>query len=150
MASTTVGVTDHDVQNLLDKQALLELVQTYASAVDRRDYASFAATFTDDGQLSGPGFTYNGRAEIESNITVIEQFSATQHHVTNQLLTIVGDLATGETYCTAAHIHEKDGQQRKMDMAIRYQDEFAREVAGWKIKSRALEVDWVQDLPLQG
>ncbi|MGI9288363.1 MAG: nuclear transport factor 2 family protein [Pseudomonadales bacterium] len=143
-------MTADKLQHLLDKQALLELAQIYASAVDRRDYARFAATFTDDGHLSGPNFSYNNRAEIEGNIIAIEQFSTTQHHVTNQLVTIIGDVATGETYCTAGHIYQKDSQQRKMDMAIRYQDEFVREDMGWKIKSRVLEVDWVQDLPLQG
>ena len=143
-------MADDNIQYLLDKQALRELAQTYASAVDRRDYARFAATFTDDGHLSGPNFSYNKRVEIESNIAAIEQFSATQHHVTNQLVTIVGDSASGETYCTAGHIYEKDGLQRKMDMAIRYQDKFIRQDMGWKIKSRVLEVDWVQDLPLQG
>ncbi|MGI9293961.1 MAG: nuclear transport factor 2 family protein [Pseudomonadales bacterium] len=150
MAGAAASMTDHNIQNLLDKQALLELAQAYASAVDRRDYVRFATTFTEDGRLSGPGFNYNDRAEIESNIAAIEQFSATQHHVTNQLVMITGDAATGETYCMAGHIYEKDGQQRKMDMAIRYQDEFIRTGTGWKIKSRVLEVDWVQDLPLQG
>lgn len=140
----------HHIQDLLDKQALMELAQTYASAVDRRDYTRFAMTFAEDGQLSGPGFFYRGRDEIETNIKRIEQFSATQHHVSNQLVELAGDNAAGETYCMAGHVYEKGGQQRKMDMAIRYQDEFVRRGQHWKIKSRALAVDWVQDLPLQG
>lgn len=133
-----------------DRLALQELSNRYARAVDRRDYAAFVALFAANGVLCGPGYAMTAHAEIERGIRLIEQYEATQHCVHNQLVEVRGDAASGETYCVARHIYERDGVKRKLDMGVRYQDEYRRERGGWRFTRRELVLDWTQDLPLVG
>lgn len=133
-----------------DRLALQELAARYARAVDRREYPAFAALFTADGVLCGPGYAMSGRAEIERGIAGIEQYEATQHCVHQQLVDVRGDTATGETYCVARHVYTRDGVRRKLDWGVRYQDEYRREADAWRIARRELLLDWTQDLPLGG
>jgi hypothetical protein len=131
-----------------DRLALQELSNRYARAVDRRDYAAFVALFAANGVLCGPGYAMTAHAEIERGIRLIEQYEATQHCVHNQLVDVRGDAASGETYCVARHIYERDGVKRKLDMGVRYQDEYRRDRGGWRFTRRELVLDWTQDLPL--
>lgn len=133
-----------------DRLALQDLAARYARAVDRREYATFAALFTADGVLCGPGYAMTGRVEIERGIALIERYEATQHCVHNQLVDVGGDSATGETYCVARHVYARGGAKRKLDMGVRYQDEYRRERGEWRIARRELVLDWTQDLPLAG
>jgi ketosteroid isomerase-like protein len=134
--------------SLEDRLALQELSARYARAVDRRDYAGFVALFAEGGVLCGPGYAMTAHAEIERGIRLIEQYEATQHCVHQQLVELNGDTATGETYCVARHVYARDGVKRKLDMGVRYQDEYRRERGTWRFARRELVLDWTQDLPL--
>jgi uncharacterized protein (TIGR02246 family) len=131
-----------------DRLALQELAARYARAVDRRDYAAFSALFTADGVLHGPGYAMRAHGEIEKGIRLIERYESTQHCVHQQLVDVRGDSATGETYCVARHVYSRDGIARKLDMGIRYLDEYVRSDREWRFRRRELVLDWTQDLPL--
>jgi uncharacterized protein (TIGR02246 family) len=132
-----------------DRWALRELAYRYARAVDRRDWELASHLFTRDCVLVGPGYELVGRDAILAGLRKIDRFSATQHSVHNQLLEIVDDTATGETYCTAHHLYERDGSRRKLSWGIRYQDRCLREEGLWRYQRRELLLDWTQDLPLE-
>ena len=134
--------------SLEDRLALQDLSAQYARAVDRRDYAAYVALFTTDGVLCGPGYAMKAHGEIEKGIRLIEQYETTQHCVHNQLVDVHGDTASGETYCVARHVYEKAGMKRKLDMGVRYQDQYRREQGTWRFARRELVLDWTQDLPL--
>ena len=136
--------------SLEDRLALRELADRYARAVDRRDWALAASLFSEDCVLQGPGYQLVGRAKILAGLRLIDRYSATQHSVHNQLVEVDGDRATGETYCTAHHVYERDGRQRMLDWGIRYQDHCEREAGAWRYARRDLVLDWSQDLPLGG
>ncbi|MBM4385494.1 MAG: nuclear transport factor 2 family protein [Deltaproteobacteria bacterium] len=131
-----------------DRLALQELAARYARAVDRRDFVGFSALFTRDGVLCGPGYSMRAHGEIEKGIRLIEQYESTHHCVHQQLVDVRGESASGETYCVARHVYEKKGVKRKLDMGIRYQDEYRREQGTWLFARRELVLDWTQDLPL--
>jgi ketosteroid isomerase-like protein len=135
--------------SLEDRWALRELAYRYARAVDRRDWELAGRLFTRDCVLVGPGYELVGRDAILAGLRKIDRFSATQHSVHNQLLEIAGDSATGETYCSAHHLYERDGKGRKLSWGIRYQDRCAREEGLWRYERRELLLDWTQDLPLE-
>ena len=135
--------------SLEDRLSLRELADRYARAVDRRDWALAATLFTAECVLQGPGYQLVGREKILAGLRLIDRYSATQHSVHNQLVEVVGDLATGETYCTAHHVYARDGRQRMLDWGIRYQDRCVREAGAWRYARRELLLDWSQDLPLE-
>jgi len=135
--------------SLEDRLELRELAYRYARAIDRRDWALAEQLFTATCVLLGPGFELVGRERIVAGLRSIDRYSATQHSVHNQLVEIAGDRARGETYCTAHHLYERDGQRRKLSWGIRYQDRCAREGGAWRYERRELLLDWTQDLPLE-
>jgi hypothetical protein len=98
--------------------------------------------------LVGPRFELVGRAAIVRGLRSVERYSATLHAVTNQLFEIAGDEASGETYCLANHLFERDGVRHKLDWGIRYQDRCRRSGGAWRFVRRELIVDWEQELPL--
>jgi hypothetical protein len=131
-----------------DELAIRELAFRYARIVDRRVYDEIPEVFTPDCELSGVGFQMRGHAELDAGLRKIEMYSATQHCVHNQLTRVDGDRASGEFYCVAAHIHEREGIAYKLDMGIRYEDRYVRTAGGWRIAHRVLNLIWQQDLPL--
>jgi hypothetical protein len=118
--------------------------------VDRRDWALAPALFTGDAVLVGPRFELAGRDAVVRGLRSVERYRATFHAVLNQLFEIRGDEASGETYCLANHLFEREGERRKLDWAIRYQDRCRREAGVWRFARRELIVDWEQELSLPG
>ncbi|WTW98630.1 nuclear transport factor 2 family protein [Streptomycetaceae bacterium NBC_01309] len=147
---------DGDMVGLLaDRQALRDLVETYAHGADRRKPDLVASCFLPDGTLTvhrEPGAdpaSRTGREQIAKALTGLERYIATMHLVANQLATVDGDRAEAETYCTAHHIYDDEaGVRRDRVMAIRYLDTYARTHEGWRIATRTLHCDWVEDRPL--
>lgn len=138
-----MAVADH-------KQSIYELACRYARAVDRRDWPALEALFAPGASIRGPGFSMDGHEAILAGMGALGQYSATQHHVHNQLVAFDGPAACAETYCVASHIYERDGAKRKLDWGVRYQDRVVFDGNEWRFAQRELVVDWTQDLPLQG
>lgn len=140
-----------------EQHALHDLVLRYAQGADRRDYAGVGALFVPDGRIAGyrgdpgqgdPLYSLDGRAAIVEGLAGLEQFEKTFHLVGNHRVEIRGSEATGETYCTAHHIHRVDSEPWDRTMAIRYQDRFACEPGGWLFVERVLAIDWEREAPL--
>jgi hypothetical protein len=131
-----------------DELSIRDLANRYARMVDRRDWSEIPRVFTPDCELSGQGYLMRGHAELNAGLRKIDMFSATLHCVLNQVTCLDGDTGTGEFYCVANHIHERDGVQYKLDMGIRYEDRYVRTADGWRLAKRTLNLIWQQDLPL--
>ncbi len=138
-----------DPRELADRLELRDLVCRYARIPDDRDYALVDEVFTPDATLAGPGFSIQGIDGIREAMRRIEAYSATLHAVHNHRVELAGDEASGETYCVANHLLEKDGRPYKLDWGIRYRDRYRRLPGGWRIASRELRVVWEQELPLR-
>jgi hypothetical protein len=67
-------------------------------------------------------------------------FRATVHRVHNQVATVTGDEATGETYCTADHL--LNDVHSVLVWTIRYLDQWRREGGQWRFTRRKLIVEW--------
>ena len=108
-------MTHHD--ELADRSELTELAYRYASAVDACDRDAFLAVFHSDGRLSTfapnatePFAVQTGHEELAWIPGVMrDRFVATMHVMTNHLLEIEGDTATGSVYCSARHCSQPDG-----------------------------------------
>lgn len=132
-----------------DERELRKLAYRYARMIDRRSWYEIPEVFTEDASLSGPGYSMDGHDALREGLKAIGMYSSTLHCVHNQLAWIEGDRATGELYCVANHLYEKEGVPFKLDMGIRYEDRYVRSDAGWRIAERVLNLVWQQDLPLE-
>ncbi len=131
-----------------DELQLRDLAFRYARMMDRRQFDWLPEVFADDGVLSGPGYEMKGHDQLRQGLKLLEQYSATLHGVLNTYFEIDGDTATGEIYCVANHVHEKEGIPFRQDMGIRYEDRYTRQENGWVIQLRYFNMVWETDTPM--
>lgn len=134
-----------DLKRLLDEAALRRTAELYAQGADRRDPVTWAAITTADCVIEAPGITLRGQREIVQALGIMAQlYVATQHRVSNQIVTIEGDTARGETYGEADHLSVTGGGRTLLSWAIRYQDRWRREDGQWRFEHRFLILDWTE------
>jgi hypothetical protein len=140
-----------------DTSALAEIAQiarTYARGMDRQQADAVASLFTESGRLAlYAGEPDDGRLTVEwrgrEDITAAlrqgrARYSTTTHFLGQQTLTPHGDGYTGETYCLAHHIYQRDDRPYNRVMSIRYHDVYVHKDGRWLIDERRLAVDWIE------
>jgi uncharacterized protein (TIGR02246 family) len=130
-----------------DEWEIRKIAMAYARTCDRGDGAGFAALFTEDAAIDGPGFHVQGYDQLFGNPGALKQmYASTMHSVMNQTVTVTGDTAEGETYCIAYHVNRPDaeGKTTRLDWAIRYQDKYVRRDGKWLYTHRQLLVEWTE------
>lgn len=134
------------LRELLDKQAISELVYCYSRAVDRRDFALLGSLYTDDG-VDDHGSLYSGDAEgfVSWLRGALEGVDITSHQVHHLLISVDGDEAEGEAYVTAYNrIGNAQGGWDDFLQGLRYLDRFRRCADGWRFSHRTVVCDWAQ------
>jgi hypothetical protein len=141
-----------DLQTLLDRAAISDVLITYAAAVDRRDWALFRSLFTDRVFLDFRTFDPSLYREMDADEVVdlarkLAAFDATQHISANHAHTIEGDRATCVSYMQAGHFLTRPDGQHACFLYGFYTNELVRTAAGWKIERYALTVTAQQGDP---
>jgi 3-phenylpropionate/cinnamic acid dioxygenase small subunit len=132
---------------------LTQLGYRYADAIDACDLDRFLAVFTPDARLhiyhpdaNEPFASFSGHDEMRIIPGRMEDmFAQTMHLMSNHLVDVDGDKATGTVLCTARHL-VKD-RENSMNVLIRYIDEYIRENGEWKIADRQIRFLWSEQHP---
>src|ERR1700759_1495963 len=91
-----------------DRLAIRELVEGYSHCADRRDAKGQMALFTPDAHFvvymdakdPTPSQELHSREALAPVFADLNQYAATMHFLgQTSILTLTGDLVTGETYC---------------------------------------------------
>jgi hypothetical protein len=142
-----------DQQEISDRLELIDLMVRYAHAVDTRSWDDFDDIFTPDAIIDYTAFggPTGGVGEIKAWLDeTLAAFPAFQHLVSNPLLTIDGDSATGRTMCFnpmgVARAEGERGDPRMFFCGLWYLDRFVRTSDGWRIASRAEEKSWTHNM----
>ena len=138
-----------------DRLAIRELVDRYARCADRRDAEGQKASFTEDthfvvymnGEGSEPTQVIDGREGLTPVFDALNNYEATMHFNGQSTIALVGERATGESYCIAHHLFTEDGQRRIMVAHLRYDDMFAKLDGTWMLAVRSIYVDWTETRP---
>lgn len=134
---------EQQLDELLDKQAIHELINAYCNAADRHDHGKMRTLYHEDaidehGHFSkGPAMDFIDRLpEIQKDMEILH------HNVTTVNLKLNGDKAEGEVYIIAFH-KVKDGS-KGFDVLIggRYFDKYEKRDGVWKFSHRAIVADW--------
>lgn len=137
-----------NVQELLDRQALRELMVRYYRAVDRRDWEALRGIFTPDAHLNYYNGTFDGQGidRIIEFIKPVGRSRASMHFMGQQSVTLHGDTATMVTYGIANGVRHRaaSGPERHGGQALRYQDQLVRTPDGWRVKARVMMVVYVR------
>lgn len=129
------------VQDLLDKQALHELVASYCRAIDRQDFDLLLSLYHEDAREER-GAIFSGTAQgfVDFVIENGDNYEATVHRLFNELYVVDGDYAEGEIYCEAYH---RTNQEPPMEVIAggRYLDRYEKRQGQWKFVYRTSTVD---------
>jgi hypothetical protein len=74
--------------------------------------------------------------------TMRGMYRRTAHMMTNHLVEVQGDVATGEVLCMARHLGVDPQEPSSINIVIRYLDRYVRDAGGWRIADRRIHFLW--------
>jgi ketosteroid isomerase-like protein len=137
-----------------DRAALTDLVHRYAARIDDRQFDSAAELFVEDAELTLPDppatlepiHPHRGRAAIRDALATVAATIRTQHATVGE---VYDDdprtgAARGRIACVAHHWVPHEEQIRDVVWHLRYNDEYQRNSADWRISRRILTIDAIE------
>ena len=133
MATTTT-------QNFADHLEIQQVINLYASAIDKHQWSALESVFTEDAEADFIELgVFKGRQTISDLISsVLTQCSVTQHLLGNINIEVEGDTASASCYLSALHVGLGDYAAETMTVWGEYKDELVRTSEGWRIVHRTL------------
>ena len=145
--------TSEQVQRLIDRLEIDDLLTRYTIALDTRQWDLLATVFTPDATID-----YTSSQGIKGHYPEIRvwlekalsAFSASQHLLGNRQIELDGDHGTGRTYFFNPNtLTDAAGAATMLYVGGFYVDKFVRTADGWRIEDRDEQTTWVDsDEPL--
>jgi hypothetical protein len=125
-----------------DREDIIQLINLYGLAMDTQRWDLFDRIFTEDCDADyGATSHWTSRAQFKADFgSFHELFDATQHVMTNHLVTVEGDRASAHTYGSWRLLRHAAGDPPVWDGTGYYDDQLARTAAGWRIAKRVCRV----------
>ena len=143
-----------------DRLAVADLVHLYASAVDDRRFDDVAELFTETAELRLPDppralepvRRHHGRDGVRAAMAALVAVTRTEHAIVGEVYAAGDDpdYALGRIACIAHHWTVADGGTvTDLVWHLRYDDEYLRTRAGWRIHGRALTINAIETRPVR-
>ena len=135
-----------DLQELSDRQEIVDLITRYTRAVDTRTYADLAGVFTPDAVLDYS--SVGGPADVpEVVVPWIEAglagFDRSQHVIGQVSITLEEDCASATAYFTNPMVSiNPDGSEKLWEVGGYYHHDLVRTPAGWRSRRIVDEMVW--------
>lgn len=138
-----------DLGQLNDQLALKKLINNYHWCADHFDWQAWADCFTADAvfDFSDEFGTMCGRQQIHDICkgNMDDVYQAMQHVMVNLEFNITGEsTATGHGNLIFTAVPDKTKPEQNFQSGGRYNWEFVRSVAGWRITRARLEFIWTR------
>ena len=140
---------DPELQALLDKQAIHELLVRYTRGIDRADVDLLRSCYHEDATEDHAGVFVGRAMDYIAHIEhALPRARVMTHAVSNVLIELDGDLAWAEAYVTT-YARMKKGEQRFDTMTLaRTFDRVERRDGVWRIAARRMSLEWNHDLEI--
>ncbi|UVO52625.1 nuclear transport factor 2 family protein [Sphingomonas sp. SUN039] len=139
-------MTDLRLQNLLDRQDILDCLTRFSRGMDRFDRAIYLSAFHDDAVIAAGPFVGSAADCWDWAKPMHEAGQVLTHHsLLNNTVEIDGDTAHSETYyqfVARNHPWEEGGGETVMLAGGRYIDRLERRGGAWKIALRTNIIEW--------
>lgn len=128
----------HDMQRLLDRQAITDQLHRYCRAVDRLDISLGRSIWHEDAVADyGDSFYQgDGRGVIDLICTQHRGLLHHSHQLSNILIELDGDRAGSESSVTATLRLQRDDRLIQMMVWSRYVDRWSRRDGRWGLEKR--------------
>ena len=149
-------MSGHQPDSLV-RQAIVDVSHAYAAGIDRRDWSLYATCFTDPCGFDFSSFSGRPAAELPRDVWVDNvrrtngSFDATQHQMSNQMVTLHGDeRATCITELRAQHWFSDEtmaklghrGETNFCELGGHYTNDLVFDGTTWRISYCRLTVRW--------
>jgi len=145
--------------NAYDRLALADLVHLYASAVDDRRFDDVIELFTETAELRLPDpprslepvRRHHGHDGVRAAMLALAAVDRTEHAIVGEVYAPGDDsnYALGRITCIAHHWTTEGDQITDLVWHLRYDDEYLRTRAGWRIHGRALVINAIETRPVR-
>ena len=134
-----------------DKLAVAETIYRYAVGIDTRDFTLYRSIFADEVSIDftsysgGQATTMTGDQWLGGVMPLFSGLAATQHSMTNPMVSVDGDDATCRMYMQAHHVYDPTDRASWFTIGGYYDDTLVRSPhgpAGWLITGVTLTVLW--------
>jgi SnoaL-like domain len=132
----------------MERIAVCETVYRYALGIDTRDWTLYRSIFADEVEIDFS--SYNGRPASRMHADdwvsqvrpLFTGLAATQHSMSNPIVTVNGDRATCQVYMQAAHALDRGDDDNWFTIGGYYDDRLVRFHGRWRIDAVTLTVLW--------
>ena len=136
-----------DLTIVAAKLAITDALTRYCRGIDRCDFDALKSAFWPDAIVNYGQADQNAWTWGEATLNALRTMERTQHAISNILIDVAGDRATGETYCRAYHEVKTDDGAIEMMVGGRYLDRFEKRGREWRIARRQYVMDFNQNGP---
>jgi len=137
-----------------DKIMIAETIYLYATGIDTKDFNLYRSIFADQVEIDFS--SYEGSSVPEPDFLTGDQWvnrvkplftglAATQHSMSNPIVTLDGDSASCRMYMQAHHVFEPERKDSWFTIGGYYDDTLVRDgesPTGWKLTGVKLTVLW--------
>ncbi len=137
-----------------DRAALTDLVHRYAAGVDDRQFTAVTELFTETAELMvpeppatlDPVHRHSGHVGIRAAVEAVAATIRTEHAIVGEVFDAgpQPDSARGRIACVAHHWSRHGDQLTDVVWHLRYDDEYRRTGAGWRITHRTLTINAIE------
>ena len=127
---------------MADREDIIEAINLYGYAMDTQRWDLFDRIFTQDCDADYSATSHwTDRVSFKRDFgSFHELFAATQHVMTNHLVSVSGDTASSHTYGSWRLIRHAAGDPPVWDGTGYYDDQWIRTGGGWRIAKRVCRV----------
>jgi hypothetical protein len=134
-----------NLEDLINRSAIGDLITNYGTGIDRRDWRLYRSVFMDQvtvdfSSAGGASRVFSADDWVEHVRDMLSCFDATQHNITNHVITLAVDTATIVANLVARHVFEGGIQL----MGGFYTNDLVRVDEEWKISVCRLTMTWEQ------
>ncbi len=135
---THISERDAALQELIDQQAVRDVIASVARGLDRLDFELLASCYAEDAVDERHGVRREIGDFLEWVRPILLGMESTLHSISTQLVEVDSDVAYAESYCRARHFSvTAEGQPaHEWFVYCRYLDRFTRADGRWLLSHR--------------
>ena len=138
-----------EVQCLLDRQAISDVLVNYCRAVDRADVPLLRACYHPDAtENHGGTFVGTATAYIDGLEPILPRGGIMTHTTSNIAIELQGDVALVESHILAFARLKKAGEKFDTLTLARAVDRFEKRQGTWRIATRNMVWEWNHEMPM--
>lgn len=146
---TEIVNRDPELQALLDKQAISEVIMRYCRGVDRFDPEIVSSVYHPDAVDEHGTRTFSGPRIGEEIVDWLRpNVKISTHHIATQNIKLIDrDTAASESYTTGWHVELRGAEELQMQTVGRYIDRLERRNGEWRIAHRIFVMEIARYVP---